>query len=303
LENRPKVADELNQLKAKLTVETERAHNRKFRLEKGNLSLYAFLYLFAIPTLFPLVWMFYTSFKSNREISQDIFALPTQFHFENYVDAWQTASIGVYLLNSLLVALTAIVLTILVSASAAFILAKFNFRFRKAIYSLFIIGMLIPLQSVLVPLFLQMRSFGLLNSLWSLIISYTAFGLPVSIFILESFIRVFPDSVIEAAVIDGSSLARVFFQLILPMSRPAIATVAILNFLNNWKEFSFALIFISDDLKKTLPLGLYNFLGAYTSDYAALMAALTIASLPVLGLYLILQEQVIKGMTTGAVKG
>lgn len=269
----------------------------------GKFSLYAGLYLFAIPTLFPLIWMLYTSFKTNREIAMNTWALPATLHFENYLNAWETAKIGVYLFNSIYIAVVAVTLTLVISGAAAFILAKFTFPFQKLIYSFFIIGMLIPLQSVLVPLFIQMRNLNLLNSPWSLILSYTAFGLPISVFILESFIRVLPDSVIEAAVIDGSSLTRVFFNLILPMAKPALATVTILNFLNNWKEFSFSLIFINDDLKKTLPTGLYNFVGAYSSNYAELMAAVTIASLPVIALYLLLQEQVIRGMTAGAVKG
>lgn len=269
----------------------------------GNLLLYTALFLFSLTTLYSLVWMFYTSLKSNQDISMSIFALPTKLHFENYVNAWRTAKIGVYFFNSLLVAVIAIGLTILIGASAAFILAKFEFKFQRLIYTIFIVGMLIPLQSILVPLFIQMRSFNLLNSYWSLILSYTAFGLPITIFILESFIRGLPDSVLEAAVLDGSSIPGLFARIILPMSRPALATVVILNFLNNWKEFSFALIFINDDSRKTLPIGLYNFIGAHSSQYAELMAALTISSIPLILLYIILQEQVIKGMTAGAVKG
>jgi len=265
--------------------------------------LYIMLSLFGVVALFPLIWMFYTSFKSNADISLNKFSLPTTLHFENYANAWKTAKIGVYFLNSVFVSTTSILITILIGASAAFILSKFEFKLRKFIYTLFMIGMLIPLQSVLVPLFIQMRSLKLLDNEWSLILSYTAFGLPVTIFVLESFIRSFPDSIIEAAIMDGSSITRVFFNIIIPMTRPAIATITILNFLNNWKEFSFALIFITDDSKKTLPLGLYNFLGAYTSDYAGLMAALVISSIPVVLIYLILQEQIINGMTAGAVKG
>ena len=265
--------------------------------------LYLILSFLGIATLFCLIWMFYISFKSNADITLNIFALPTKLHFENYVNAWQTAKIGVYLFNSVWVAIAAIILTVFISAAAAFVLSKFTFRWRNFIYTIFIIGMLIPLQSILVPLFLQMRNLNLLNSQWSLVFSYTAFGLPITVFILESFMRSFPDAIIEAAVIDGSSIPKVFLNIILPMARPAVATVTILNFLNNWKEFSFALIFINDDFKKTLPLGLYNFLGAYSSNYAELMAALTISSLPIIVLYLILQEQVINGMTSGAVKG
>ena len=265
--------------------------------------LYIILGLLSVLTLFCLIWMFYTSFKSDQEISLNIFSLPSKLHIENYVNAWQTAKIGVYLFNSVFVAVAAIILTVLFSAAAAFVLSKFTFRLQKLIYTMFIIGMLIPLQSVLVPLFIQMRNLNLLNTRWSLIFSYTAFGLPITVFILESFMRAFPDAIMEAAVMDGCSIPRLFFRIILPMTRPAIATVTILNFLNNWKEFSFALIFINDDIKKTLPLGLYNFLGAYSSNYGELMAALTISSIPIIVLYLILQEQVIYGMTSGAVKG
>lgn len=264
---------------------------------------YILLAAFAITTLFPLLWMFYTSFKTNGEIALNTFSLPTTWHIENYFNAWETAKIGTYFFNSVLVSLGSIVVTIITGASAAFILAKFRFRLRGLVYGFFIIGMLIPLQSVLVPLFIQMRDFRLLDSPWSLILSYTAFGLPITIFLMESFIRSFPDSLIEAAILDGASVKRIFLSLVLPISKPVIATVAILNFLNNWKEFSFALIFLTTDEKKTLPLGLYNFLGAYTADYAGLMAALMIASIPLLILYFVLQEQIIKGMTAGAVKG
>jgi raffinose/stachyose/melibiose transport system permease protein len=269
----------------------------------GTTLTYLMLAAFAVTTLFPLLWMGYTSLKSNREITMNTFSLPTVWHLENYVNAWQTARIGTYFLNSVVVSLAAVLLTILAGAAAGFILAKFRFRLRGLVYGFFIIGMLIPLQSVLVPLFIQMRDFHLLDNPWSLILSYTAFGLPIAIFLMESFIRSFPDSLIEAAVLDGASIVRIFRSLVLPISSPVIATVSILSFLNNWEEFSFALIFLTKDEKKTLPLGLYNFLGAYTADYAGLMAALVIASVPLIVLYFLLQEQIIKGMTAGAVKG
>lgn len=254
-------------------------------------------------TLYPLFWMAYTSLKTNQAITLNTFSLPKELHFENYINAWETANMGVYFINSIVVTVASIALTMFVGALAAFILAKFNFKARNLTYALFIMGMLIPMQSILVPLFIQMRSLNLLDNPLSLILSYTAFGLPMTIFILESFMRAFPNSIIEAAIMDGSSVIRLFAKIILPMSKPALATITILNFLNNWKEFSFALIFISSDGKKTLPLGLYNFIGAYSSNYAELMAAMMISSLPVIIIYIILQEQIIKGMTAGAVKG
>lgn len=268
-----------------------------------RIPLYLILVIGTILSLYPLIWMFYSSFKSNQDISNNAFSLPNKLHFENYVDAWQTAKIGVYFINSVVVSIVAIIFTILIGALAAFILSKFEFKAKKFVYTSFMIGMLIPLQSVLVPLFIQMRSLKLLDTQWSLILCYTAFGLPVTIFVLESFMRSFPDSILEAAIMDGSSIPRIFFGIILPMTRPAIATITILNFLNNWKEFSFALTFITKETRKTLPLGLYNFLGAYTTNYAGLMAALVISSIPVVLIYLVLQEQIINGMTAGAVKG
>jgi raffinose/stachyose/melibiose transport system permease protein len=247
--------------------------------------------------------MFYSSFKTNQEFILSAVALPSGFRWENYVHAWNTANIGTYFFNSVFVSVVSIFFTVVLGALAAFVLAKFNFRAKALIMALFVIGMLIPLQTVLVPLFSLMRNFRLLNTPWSLIIVYTAFGLPLTIFLMESFISSFPDSILEAAVIDGARIPVIFWSVVMPMTRPVVATVAILNFLNNWKEFSFALVFINSDSKKTLPLGLYNFLGAYTTDYAGLMAALTIATIPILTIYLVLQEQIIKGMTAGAVKG
>ncbi|MDR2479603.1 MAG: carbohydrate ABC transporter permease [Treponema sp.] len=268
-----------------------------------NIARYSLLAILSVTTVFPLIWMFYSSFKTNREVIFSAIALPKAVHWENYVHAWNTAHIGAYFFNSVFVSIVAIIFTVVVGALAAFILAKFQFPAKGAVSALLVIGMLIPLQSVLIPLFSLMRGFRLLNTHWSLIIAYTAFGLPLTVFLMESFIASFPDSILEAAVIDGARMSRIFWSVVLPMTRPVIATVVILNFLNNWKEFSFALVFINSENKKTLPLGLYNFLGAYTTDYTGLMAALMIATIPVFVIYLLLQEQIIKGMTAGAVKG
>ncbi|AEF84962.1 sugar ABC transporter permease [Treponema primitia ZAS-2] len=268
-----------------------------------NIFRYILLIALAFITIFPLIWMVYSSFKTNQQFTLSALSLPSELHLENYVNAWKTANIGTYFFNSVFVCVFSIILTVVVGALGAFVLAKFTFPGQKIVSSLFVIGMLIPLQAVLVPLFSLMKNIHLLDTPWSLILVYTAFGLPITIFLMESFISSFPDSILEAAIIDGATMLRIFFTVILPMTRPVIATVAILNFLNNWKEFSFALVFINSESKKTLPLGLYNFLGAYTADYVGLMAALVIATLPVFITYLLLQEQIINGMTAGAVKG
>lgn len=287
-------------MKNENSVNTERL---KMKRSMNRVILYLILCLVSLTTLFPLIWMLYTSLKTNQEISLDKFSLPKTLHFENYMTAWKQAHIGVYFLNSVFVSVASVLLTLFIGAIAAFVLSKFRFKLQRFTYNIFIIGMLIPLQSVLVPLFIQMKKFHLLDSPWSLILSYTAFGLPITIFILESFMRAFSDEIIEAAIIDGSTIKRVFLTIVLPMSKPALASVVILNFLNNWKEFSFALVFISMEARKTLTLGLYNFLGAETSNYSGLMAALVISSIPIIALFIAMQKSVINGMTAGAVKG
>ncbi len=272
------------------------------RLVRRKVLPYAVLSLVCIVTLYPVVWMFYTSLKSNQEIVADSFSLPGGLHFENFLKAWKTAKMNLYFLNSVFVSVLSTIMTVLVGACAAFILAKFKFKSRPFVMTLFVIGMLIPMQAILVPLFIQMKSLRLVNTLASLVFSYTAFGLPLAIYVLESYIRGLPDSVLEAAVLDGAPLRRILFAVIMPMAGPAISTVAIVSFLNNWKEFSLALVFISADSKKTLPLGLYNFFGAYSTDYAQLMAAMVIASIPLIAMYMALQELIIRGMAEGAVK-
>ncbi|OPJ54719.1 carbohydrate ABC transporter permease [Clostridium oryzae] len=263
---------------------------------------YIILILFGLLNIYPLIWMALTSFKTNQQISTNTFSLPTSFHFENYAHAWKTANIGTYFINSAFVAIISIIVTVLLGAMAAYILAKFKFKLRGFIYTLFMFGMLIPVHSLLVPLFIQMRFLHLLNTRWALIFPYVAFAFPITIFILESFMRAFPNDIEEAAVIDGCSIPRLFLKIILPMTRPAIATVVILDFLNNWNEFAFALVLVSNDKLKTLPIGLVNFIGGFSSDYAQMMAAMVISALPTIILYFFLQDYIIKGMTQGALK-
>jgi raffinose/stachyose/melibiose transport system permease protein len=269
-----------------------------------NLSiLYIVLTLFAVLNIYPLIWMVYTSFKTNKEISQSTFALPKSFHFENYINAWKTANVGTYFINSMFVSVVSIAITVLIGAMAAYILGRFKFKLNKTIHTIFVFGMLIPINSILVPLFIQMRGLHLLNTRWALIFPYVAFGLPITIYILTSFMKAFPTEVEEAAILDGCTVPQLFLRIILPMAKPAITTVVIMNFLTNWNEFSLALVLINDNKIKTLPIGLVNFAGAYTRDYAQMTAGLVISVIPIILIYIFLQENIIKGMTQGGVKG
>lgn len=265
--------------------------------------LYIILSLFAIVNVYPIVWMAINSFKSEDEFATNQFGLPDIFVFENYVNAWNIANLGVLFKNSLFICITATIITVLIGALASYFLARFNFKMSKWILSFFIFGLLIPIHATLVPMFILMRNLGLLDTPITLLFPYIAFHLPITIFILTSFMKAFPKDIEESAIMDGAGIFRIFWSIILPMSRPALATVIILNFIYNWNEFSFALVLINDPELQTLPLGLANFAGQFTTNYGAQMAGLTMSLVPIVIFYLFLEKEIVQGMTSGAVKG
>src|SRR5699024_6014756 len=172
------------------------------------------------------------------EFAFDPFGAPSEWVFVNYVEAWVTANIGSYFINSLIVGIAALVICILVGSLASYFLSRFEFKGRNLLYGFFIIGLLVPIHATLVPMFILMQKLGFLNTHLALIFPYVAFNLPITIFLLTSFMRSFPNEIEESAIMDGCGAFRIFWSIILPMSRPAIATAVILNFINNWNEFS-----------------------------------------------------------------
>ncbi|SFD37799.1 carbohydrate ABC transporter membrane protein 2, CUT1 family [Bacillus sp. OV194] len=283
-------------------VELKRETQKGRRVSKKAL-IYVLLVIYGLVNAYPMIWMFLNSFKSNIDFAKNPFGFPVEWLFDNYKTAWETARLSTYFLNSIIVSVTAVAVTIFAGAFASYFLARFAFKWGKFVYSFFVFGMLIPIHATLVPMFLLMKSLGLLNTHIGLILPYIAFNLPITIFILVSFMKAFPTDIEESAIMDGCGVFRIFFSIILPMTRPALATVIILNFINNWNEFSFALVLVNDDSLKTLPLGLANFAGQFTTDYGAQMAGLTMAVIPIIIIYLLLEDHLVKGMTAGAVKG
>ncbi|AFC31047.1 binding-protein-dependent transport system inner membrane component [Paenibacillus mucilaginosus 3016] len=279
------------------------AGGRRFPRAWKQGTLWTFLTLYAMLTLYPLFWLVISSFKSNAEFFNRPFALPSSWQFTNFVTAWQSSKMGLAFFNSIIVSGASLVLTLFVTSLAAYVLARLPFRFKGAVLTFFVIGMLIPIHSTLVPLFILMKQIGLLNSYWALILPYTAFALPTAIFVLTAYLSSVPKEIEEAAYIDGTGLWGVFWRIMLPISLPALSTVIILSFLHFWNDFSFALVFISKSTLKTLPLAIANFADGYQTDYGLTLAAMTMAILPTIGVYLAFQEQVMKGMTAGAVKG
>ncbi|GIO40412.1 carbohydrate ABC transporter permease [Paenibacillus apis] len=264
---------------------------------------YTFLSLFAIMNIVPLFWMVVNSFKTEQEYAVNPFSLPETLQFSNYAEAWKIANMNVYFLNSLFVTFASLIVTVLLGALASYFLSRFEFKLRGLTYGVFLLGMLVPIHATLIPIFLIMQKLHFLDTHLSLILPYTAFHLSLTIIILEGFMRGFPKDLEESGVMDGAGIFRIFWSIILPITRPAMATVIILNFIYNWNEYLFALVLISSSELKTLPLGLANFVGIETASLTLQMSALTMALIPIVIFYLLLQKQLVTGMTAGAVKG
>ncbi|MDI4649327.1 carbohydrate ABC transporter permease [Cohnella sp. F6_2S_P_1] len=261
------------------------------------------LLIYALLTLYPLLWLFLSSFKTNQEFFGKPFALPSTWHFDNYKRAWEIAGIGPAFLNSVIVTLSAIVLTLFLGTLTAYVVSRMNFRFKGLVMSLFVAGMLIPIHSTLVPLFIMMNEFGILDTYASLILPYAAFELPVAIFVVGAYLTSVPKDLEEASMIDGNGYWGTFFRVVAPLAVPAMATIFILGFLRFWNDFAFALVFINNQALKTLPLSLSVFSDGYGTDYSLTTAAMSIAVIPTIVIYLIFQEQIMKGMVAGSVKG
>lgn len=264
------------------------------------IALYAFLTVYCIVSLYPLIWIVLSSFKTNEEILSSVLALPTSWSLDNFVEAWNSASIGSGMLNTVIVTVPTMLIVLLTGAMAAYVLAKV--MPSRTLYNYFIIGITIPVQVILIPTFILIRTVGGVNNLGTLVLLYSAGSLPVAVFILVGFMRNIPRELDEAAAVDGASYVTTFFLIILPMTRPALAVVGTLTFLNCWNEYLFALVVISNEALKTLPQAIASLKGEFSVDYGLQMSGLVLATIPVIIVYILFQEQFIKGATAGAVK-
>ncbi|MFR8172893.1 MAG: carbohydrate ABC transporter permease [Marvinbryantia sp.] len=259
--------------------------------------------IFSFTCVFPIVWIFYSSFKTQAEFMQSSVALPEALDLTNYISVFTSTSMLKYMLNSARNTLLAVAVIIIIAFLAGYVLSRYKFRGRGAIYNYFIMGMLIPIHALLVPMYIQLNGVGLTNHWYTLLIPYIGFGLPISIMLIESYISSIPGELEEAAAIDGCSFTRTLFQIVFPLASPILATVAIIQFFAVWNEFTFALILVNDDSLRTVPVGLTMFKGAYTVDYPRMMAGIMVTMLPVMILYFIFSKRIIEGMVAGAVKG
>lgn len=268
-----------------------------------RIGLNALLVIFAFTCIFPVIWMMYSSLKTPSEFNLSSVRLPADPQFDNYLEAIVRGKMGLYFLNSLYNSVMSVVIVIVIALITGYFISRFRFPGRNVLYLFFVSGMLLPIYALLIPIFVEFRAIGLYDTRFALVFPYIAFELPIALFLVESFVQSIPREVEEAAYIDGSTLSRTLFTIILPMCTPIMSTIVILAFLNTWNEFPLALVLISKSALRTIPVGLTNFSGEHTTDYPQMMAALVIASVPVILIYLVFNRSVIKGMISGSVKG
>lgn len=287
-----------------MSTVTEIKKNHSGLRRIGFLLLYAVLIVIAAVQIYPLIWLFFFSLKGNVEIfGQSPFALPELWLWENYTRVWNDGNIGQYFFNSLFVTMTAVILTVLLASFVTFAITRMRWKLSRLVLLLFMIGYMIPIHSTLVPLFQFYLKLDLIDHPASIILSYTAYNLPLTIMILTGFYNSLSREIEEAAIMDGCSIHRLFFQITLPMTTPVMITTVIINMIYNWNEFIFVNTFISSDRYKTLTVGIQNFIGQYVTDWGAIGATLMISIIPILLAFFFLSNRIVEGLTAGAVKG
>lgn len=263
------------------------------------------LIIFTLTCMYPLFWLFISSLKEKRIFNRDIMGLPSSPTLKNYIRILTNSDYHITesLFNSARTTILSIILIVLFGFVVGYILARVRFRGNRILYLVFLMGMLIPIHSLLVPIYVVFKKCGINDQWYTLIIPYVAFSLPIAIFLVEGFVKGIPSSLEEAAAIDGSGFSRTLFTIIFPICKPILTTVAIIQTFYCWNEFSFALVLIQDQRLQTVPLAMTQFTGQFASDYPKIMAAMLLTMAPILILYFVFSKQIIKGMVAGAVKG
>jgi raffinose/stachyose/melibiose transport system permease protein len=264
---------------------------------------YVLLGLVALFTVLPLLLIWFTAFKPNIDTVTKPYAPPDSFYLHNFVEAWKTGRFGTYFENSVRITIPVVVVSVICSLLAGYALASIKFRGSRLFLIVFTIGLMIPTQALLIPLFITMRDLHLLDTFWSVIISEIGFALPFGIFIMRGFFRSLPTELTDAARMDGCSELRLLWHIALPLSLPAVLALALFQFIFSWNDFLFPLVFLSSENARTLPLGLIYFTGKYTTNWALTGAGVIMISAPVILLYIVLQRHFVRGIVAGGLRG
>ena len=287
--------------------DAKRGRDPVSRLKTSILSIFMNLTLviFSFSCIFPLIWMFYSSLKEKRIFNADIMGLPKSPTFANYIKIIENKDYHIFesVMNSFRTTIVSVFLIVMFGFILGYILARIRFPGNRLVYVFFLLGMLIPIHSLLVPIYVVFSKMGFNNQWFTLMIPYVAFGFPIAIFLVEGYVKAIPVALEEAAAIDGSSFSRTLFSIIFPLCRPILTTIAIIQTFACWNEFSFALVLLKDQRLQTVPLAMTQFTGQFGSDFPKIMSAMLITMSPIVIFYFAFSKQIIKGMVAGAVKG
>jgi len=265
----------------------------RFRL--ANIVLYGFISVWSLFVLLPVLWMIFASFKSRREIFTDPLGLPESLSFGAFERAWGVG-LGTFIFNSALVTTLSVLLILIVSGMAAYVLARSSNKWLQGIYLVIVAGFAVPVTAVLVPLYQMVSAAGFLNNNLAIVLPYAAYGIPFTTILFYAFFLDFPRELEEAARLDGCSQTQIFFRVIVPLSGPAVASAAIFQAVFIWNEFLLALLMLTSPARKTLPVGILQLRGEYASDWPAVMAGLAIATVPIIVLFLALQKYFVRSL-------
>jgi raffinose/stachyose/melibiose transport system permease protein len=276
---------------------------RRRRRIAGRTVLYVIAWVVAILVLVPMIYAVLGGFRTTAQIAADPIGLPSPWVLSNYTDLLKSSTFLRQLFNSALIALVSTLLVVPLAALAAYVFARFAFRGRELFYTLFTLGLLFPVAIAILPIFIMVRNIGLLDNPLGVALPQAAFGLPMTIIILRPFFRSIPDDLQDAAAIDGAGPFRFFWKILIPLSRPVLATVSVLAIVGSWNAFLLPLVVLTDSDQWTLPLGVTNYSQQYTADIAKILAFTTLSMVPALVFYAFAERQLIRGLTSGAVKG
>lgn len=288
------------------TLTSSRSHGQVSHGVVGHriqvVATYLLFIVLALVAIYPLVWVFTNSFKTDIQLFDNSWAFPKELHFENYEKAWKYG-IANYILNSVFVTIVTVGLNVGISLMASYALARYQFKGRNIFLYFILGGLMLAPEVSLIPLFRILSTMGLYNTYFAMILPNVAFGIPFTTFLIRSYMLGLPRDYEEAAVIDGASTISVFLRIVIPLSRPIIASAMLLDAMRVWNEFMFALTFILNDKLKTIPLGLMTFSGALREQWTVVMAGLILSAIPMIALFLLTQKQFIRGLAAGGIKG
>ncbi|MDQ0972257.1 raffinose/stachyose/melibiose transport system permease protein [Neobacillus niacini] len=273
----------------------------KFKISK--LMIYFILVTFLFISIMPVLWIVLAALKDSSELSNNPFSFPQSITFENIIEAWTVGKMGKYFLNSIIVAFPRVIVILILATMAGYAFGKLKFPGKNALFYFFLLGLMVPIQAMIIPLYYNIQGMGLINTFWAMIIPNFGLSMPFAIFMMRAFFKDLPDELMDSAKIDGCNEFQTFFRVYLPLMVPAITSLFVFEFMWAWNDFLLPLLFVYDDAYRTLPLGLMYFFGEYTADQSLIAAGVSISIVPIIVVYIIFQRKFIEGITAGSVKG